>query len=244
MFQKLTRFLPRSLNNFQNRLIANYQMYLVKGKTTEEVFREIYRNARWGNSEEKTFCYCSGCGSVNENATPYVDFVNTFLSTHKIRSIIDLGCGDFRVGSRMDLVDREYIGCDVVAEVIQNNMEKFGDRNIEFKCMDIIEEELPDGELCLIRQVFQHLSNADILKILPKLGKFTYVLITDAQLYSAKWENLDMPTFGGTRSQINSVLFLEHSPFNMPAKSVLEYSLPTNPRYYIRTVLIEKNHSD
>jgi len=32
----------------------------------------------------------------------------------------------------------------------------------QFLCLDIISDELPDGDLCLLREVLQHLSNREM----------------------------------------------------------------------------------
>jgi hypothetical protein len=42
-------------------------------------------------------------------------------------------------------------------------------------------EPLPQAELCLIRQVFQHLSNTQISAILTKLEVLPYIIVTEHQ---------------------------------------------------------------
>jgi hypothetical protein len=47
------------------------------------------------------------------------------------------------------------------------------------KCADIIEDKLPEGDLCLIRQVLQHLSNRQISRVLANCTKFPYLVVTE-----------------------------------------------------------------
>ena len=57
-----------------------------------------------------------------------------------------------------------YNGVDIVDELIEHNRKTFRHPNIRFHCMDAAKDnvDLPFGELLIIRQVLQHLSNADI----------------------------------------------------------------------------------
>jgi hypothetical protein len=97
--------------------------------------------------------------------------------------IADLSCGDFTIGSSlMEALDgARYIGCDIVPELVLHNQLKFGHERIKFQTLDIVRDELPDGHVCLIRQVFQHLSNAKIAVILPKLSKYKYIYVSEGQ---------------------------------------------------------------
>ena len=210
-------------------------MRAAAGKDVQEVFREVYERQKWGKSDDGFF---SGPGSLDMHSQPYIVYVNRFMQQRGITNIVDLGCGDFRVGRQLVLGNRHYTGVDVVSELIRRNQERFGQANIQFQMLNIIEDELPDGELCLIRQVLQHLSNEAILKILGKLKKYRYVLITDDQLRKPNGINVDIPNFGGTRINFGSNLLLEEPPFNAEVKTVLEVPLANRNDRFLRTVLI------
>ena len=227
--------MPKTALRCYQRMAAKYLMNLEKGKSSKDIFRKIYVNSKWGKSDDG---FCSGWGSIGRNATQYVDFINEFISSHDSKTVVDLGCGDFKVGRRLQIPGGGYLGCDVVPEVIAENIKKFSSEKIGFKCIDIINDELPDGELCLIRQVLQHLSNSDILSIIPKIKKYNYVIISDMQIYDPKSINLDIQRFGGERTKLASNLLLEMPPFNLAVEPVLEYKLPDNSEYYLRSVLL------
>jgi SAM-dependent methyltransferase len=161
-----------------------------------------------------------------------------FIRAHHISSVVDLGCGDFRV-SRHLAEGLRYTGCDVVQPLVDYNQKNFGNDHIQFLKRNIITDELPDGELCLIRQVFQHLSNESIVKVLPKLKKYKYVVIADAQPNADKAKvNYDIPNFSGTRAVVHGTgIWLENSPFNLPVTVLHSYPLKTNDDEYLRLVL-------
>ena len=117
-------------------------------------------------------------------------------------TIVDLGCGDFWVGASLleRLPSVKYIGCDVVPEVVEYNRKTFGSNRIEFRLLDIVSADLPIGDICLVRQVFQHLSNQEIARTLPKLQKYRHIYVTEAQPIVREGKiNPDKPTGKGIR---------------------------------------------
>jgi hypothetical protein len=150
-------------------------------------FRTIYRQYLWGADGKSPFF--SGPGSRGEHAKSYVEVMVPILARHasdfpEALVVVDLGCGDFAVGSELlkSLRRVRYVGCDIVPELIDHNQWRYGIADtIEFRKLDIVRDSLPDGDVCLVRQVLQHLSNAEIAAILPKLTKYKYVYITEGQ---------------------------------------------------------------
>ena len=65
------------------------------------------------------------------------------------------------------------------------------------------------------RQVLQHLSNADIKKILNKAEKFKFLFITES-VYDAPdaVPNIDKQADNQTRVHLKSGVYLEHAPYN------------------------------
>ena len=104
----------------------------------------------------------------------------------------------------------------------------------------MVSEHLPSADLCLIRQVFQHLSNRDIMAVLSKLWKYKFVLITDGlPTMIPVVKNVDKPTDYNNRFNelYGSGLYLEFPPFNVCAEVVLSYS-SRNGKEIFRTLLI------
>jgi SAM-dependent methyltransferase len=203
-----------------------------------DCFSEIYRTKLWGEAEGGDFF--SGGGSEALFAVPYVKQVQRFVAEHQIRIVVDLGCGDFRVGRLLCAQsDLRYVGVDVVPDLIFYNRAHFGGPRVEFRCANLIADELPDGELCLIRQVLQHLTNAEILRALAKCAKYRFVLVTEELFTKRGWRpNLDISHGPDNRASDNSGVFLDLSPFNFKTTTILEIPIPGDESV-IRTVLVE-----
>ena len=146
-------------------------------------FQQIYRHHLWGNDGDKGFY--SGPGSVGPAAELYVECLAELLQLHakefgRAITVVDIGCGDFRIGGALvkRLPDITYIGCDIVPELVARNNAKYGSDRISFCTLDVVRDPLPKGDVCLIRQVFQHLSNADILKAVARL-RYPVVYVTE-----------------------------------------------------------------
>ena len=88
---------------------------------------------------------------------------------------------------------------------------------MDFQCIDIVTDTLPDGELCLIREVFQHISNAQISAVLAKLTKYKYVLFTDMQPEDTGGYKINRDKVQGASSRLvhRSCLRLDRSPFSV-----------------------------
>jgi hypothetical protein len=162
-------------------------------------FQSIYRDHLWGVDDTRH--YFSGVGSTGEQAQEYVAAMVPLLRQHAGQEpeeliVVDLGCGDFAIGSTLlkSLDGVRYIGCDIVPELTAYNQHTFGLESVEFRTIDIVRDLLSRGHVCLLRQVLQHLSNAEIAMVLPKLAKYKYVYISEDQpLISEGMPNPDKP---------------------------------------------------
>ena len=56
----------------------------------------------------------------------YADVIRAFIRDKGITSVVDLGCGDFRVGSMLQIQGVKYIGVDIVSDLIDSNQDKYG----------------------------------------------------------------------------------------------------------------------
>jgi hypothetical protein len=210
--------------------------------SVKEVFTRVYDTHEWGGRKGQ---YCSGSGSSDHQATLYATMVKAFVAERNIRTIVDLGCGDFVVGRELQVPGVKYIGVDIVEQLIEHNNRNFGSGEISFLCLDIIADDLPEADLCLVRQVLQHLSNAQIDAVLRKIGKYRYALVTEHYPAPsvASIPNKDKPHGGDTRVVDNSAVFLDLPPFNVRvSKLMLEVEARSNliaPGETIKTYLLE-----
>ncbi len=237
----LKQCVPYPVLSTMGKLRLRRTMHRSAGRTHEQIFSEIYKRRAWGGASGT---YCSGSGSHEQLNDLYIDLVRSLIESEKVRRVVDLGCGDFRVGRR--IVGHEgadYIGCDVVPSLIERVSKAFGGRGAEFRTIDIVSDPLPRGDLCIIRQVFQHLSNDSISAVLQKTRNYRIVLITDEQVRGDDAaSNVDILPFQGTRRIFGQGLRLERPPFCEKIDVLLEHSsgllYGSATATYLRTVLI------
>lgn len=134
------------------------------------IFDKIYKYNLW--------VFGSGSGSIPINNKPYINFLNNFLINYNIKSIIDIGCGDWQISKNINWNNTKYLGIDIVKDVIDKNLKKYSSENINFICEDILKSNnLPDAECYILKDVLQHLPNEKIFKILKILSSKNYKFI-------------------------------------------------------------------
>lgn len=122
----------------------------------------------------------------------------------------------------IERVTIDYTGGDVVRDLIEHHQSKFQNTTTHFIHLNAINDELPDADLITIRQVLQHLNNNQIQKILGKLSKFKYVLITEHVPITLDAEyNLDKIAGPHIRMRVNSGVFIDKPPFNTKNTTIL-----------------------
>jgi hypothetical protein len=108
----------------------------------------------------------SGPGSTKEYSEPYRKFLESFIVEHDIKSIIDLGCGDFEIMRHVDLNDAWYVGVDCIIERVRANRKLVPFEGMHtFMCDDArrIDWSYVLGfGLVLVKDVLQHWSNAEV----------------------------------------------------------------------------------
>lgn len=188
---------------------------------TKAVMEQIYERNLWGGNASDFY---SGEGShLPELVNPYIKAVTSFLTSFENPiTVCDLGCGDFNVGKELVQHTKKYIAVDIVQELIDYNKEKFKDDKLEFQCLDIATDDLPVGDCALIRQVLQHLSNAEVQRILNKLTDFKYVIITEHVPEGDFTPNMDIISGQGIRLKKQSGINVTVLPFHFEIKEEKE----------------------
>jgi hypothetical protein len=191
-------------------------------KSSERVFTAVYRDHVWGGAPGGI---CSGGGSHDAEVTgAYLDLIRDHAQRHAFHqsTLVDLGCGDMEVGRRLIPLCHAFVGVDVVKFVIDRHRAEMGGDSVDFIHLDIVDGDLPDGDVCFVRQVFQHLSNRQVGKVLPKLRKYRRVYITEhVPSRSSQWvPNLDKPQGAGIRLDDDSGIDITESPFGICGSEV------------------------
>lgn len=186
----------------------------------EDLFTKIYTSNSWGSQE--TPC---GPGSTIEACASIIEKLPIWLDLHSVRSIIDLGCGDFHWMSHIDLEDIEYDGYDIVKEAVEA-ASKHTASNIAFHHADVLQMQIPKADLILCKDVLIHLPDSDVLALLQAIRSSGSRLL--ASTTSHGWDNRFR---GGMKPGEFCPIDLEAEPFLMkPAGYYVEVTHGTgNP---------------
>lgn len=248
----LRALIPNGLKEPYRRLRRFVEHAGNRRRSAEEVFTAIYARNQWGGRAGE---FCSGSGSQSSAITdPYVAAITELADREGFRgaAFVDLGCGDFTVGRRLLPLCASYVGVDVVRPLIERNRELYGNATTQFRHLDIAQAQLPHGDVCFVRQVLQHLSNAQIAAVLAKLARYRWVLITEHHPSDNRTivPNRDKIHGGDIRVLDNSGVYVCAPPFDVPSSAVRPVvevpgseAGPSHDRGVIRTVLYEPRRS-
>ena len=122
-------------------------------KSIESTFSNIYLSNYWGSHES-----VSGEGSKLSQTYRIREKLPIFLEKYRINTLLDIPCGDFNWLSQIDLNSFQYIGGDIVYEIIKKNKIFFSGNKRTFKIIDITKDKLPSSDLLLCRDILVHFS--------------------------------------------------------------------------------------
>jgi hypothetical protein len=199
------------------KLYLNHLNIPNRFRTNQEIFTRAYKANASGSRES-----VSGPGSTLEYTAPMRQELPRLFNRYYIRSILDAPCGDFNWMKIVDFKDiNQYIGVDVVPDLIRSNEHKHADNKRSFKCLDLTCDHLPTADLIICRDLFFHLSFSDVFSVIRnfKVSGSGYLLATTHLDHA---NTTDIIT-GGFR-----LINIERSPFNLP--KAIEY-IPDRGHY-------------
>ena len=197
-----------TIDTTYNRIARRYVE--TSSRMIQERFQKIYDSNVWGCG--------SGVGSMLEHTVEYRNFLRQFMQQNGIRSVVDLGCGDWQFSQHIDWSGVTYIGLDIVPSIVENNQRQFGTDNIQFQRFESL-TTLPVADLLVCKDVLQHLSNAEIKAFLAAIrGLYKFSLVTNDE-EPAKLQNIDIDA-GEWRT-----LRLDKEPFCEPGAVILSWTV-------------------
>ena len=129
----------------------------------------------------------SGTGSIPIAATAYVEYVKGFIKEQGIRTVLDIGHGDWSMWEKYKFDDVDYLGIDVYDQVTMNLNTIYKTKNRKFESLNVVTEKIPIRDACISKDVLQHLPTNDVIIVLNKIDKFQYlILCNDFYKISAK----------------------------------------------------------
>ena len=103
----------------------------------------------------------------------------------------------------------EYIGTDIVSELVRQNQQLYGGARRRFIRLDLTRDQLPQVDLILCRDCLVHFSLQEVFSVFKnfKRSKSRYLLVTT---FTGVWPNKEIAT--GEWRPLN----LQLPPFNLP----------------------------
>jgi SAM-dependent methyltransferase len=198
--------------------IQKYYLSL-RMKSPSAVFREIFHGNGWGGEES-----VSGHGSSMASTQAIREALPRLLKELECRVLLDVPCGDFHWMGTLGL-DVDYIGCDIVPDLVEENQKIHGNARRRFRVLDLITDEIPTADVVLCRDCLVHLSNKNVEKVLKNIKRSgaRYLLATT---FPESGKNIDIPT-GAWRA-----IDLTRAPFNLPQPIRLIHEHHTSPEGY------------
>lgn len=170
-----------------------------------DVFDRIYATGTWGVG--------SGAGSTPEYTAAYRAFLRSYMAENSVKSVLDIGCGDWQIGRLVDWTGVDYLGVDVAPSVVAANRAAFTRPGIRFEVADASTAWLPAADLVIVKDVLQHLSIARAQSIVEGLRGRRVLFVQHADT-AANDDCAD----GGYRP-----LDLRLPPFNLPLREAFDF---------------------
>jgi hypothetical protein len=132
----------------------------------KEIFTNIYDNNGFGSLESK-----SGPGSTLDETRILREKIVSLIKEKNIKSVVDIPCGDFNWMKTIVYYFDSYIGGDIVKECVDVNNSKYANSLVKFVEFDLLKDEIPSGDLLIVRDVIGHFPLEDGKKIIENILK-------------------------------------------------------------------------
>jgi SAM-dependent methyltransferase len=158
------------------------------------LFTRYYRNNRWGDAHS-----VSGRGSNLEGTEVIRQELPGLLARHGIRTLLDVPCGDGFWMRQTDLCVEQYIGADIVPDVISTLTDTARDHE-RYLCADVTSDPLPRADAVLCRDLLVHLSYGMAKQALRNmkssgathLATTTFPGAENVDISTGMWRKLDL----------------------------------------------------
>ena len=118
----------------------------------------------------------SGDGSGVGYTSAYRAFLERFMGERGVRSVLDVGCGDWQFSSLVNWGEREYVGTELVQPLVDRLRLEHGSALRRFQCVDLRRQMADRYDLAIVKDVAIHLPNADVIRLADNLSPCCDVL--------------------------------------------------------------------
>jgi hypothetical protein len=174
----------------------------VRTLSAERIFTRIVEGNGWRGLSSP-----SGRGADPDQTQILIAELSALMSRRKITSLLDAPCGEFTWMRSVDLSAIDYVGLDIVREVVDGNR-AYESEHVTFRHANLLADRLPAVELVLCRDCLVHFCYRDIWRTLRNVCRSgsRYLLTTtfparrNRDIWTGDWRPLN----------------LEAEPFNLP----------------------------
>ena len=168
---------------------VEYLLFLKKIKkldSKKEKFEFIHENNVWKSSES-----LSGEGSTIKSTENVRLFLPKIFEKFGINNFFDAPCGDLNwMKLVLDQCDINYIGGDIVENLVDDLNKNFSSDSRVFINIDITKDKLPDVDLMMVRDCLFHFSYGDIFSFLKNFKQSNIkFLLTTSHKTSKNYKN-------------------------------------------------------
>jgi SAM-dependent methyltransferase len=188
-------------------------------KNDKERFTKIYELKYWNEDN------LSGPGSNMDNAIPYLRYLQDFIDNRKIKTIVDLGCGNWELMKHIIIPNNvQYWGIDLVDKIIDDNIRKHAKSNIQFeKVNNVTDCKKYAGDLLIVKDVMQHWNFEAIHYFIKEiLVNFKYAILVNDFREKTKNEQIEIGMY--------RTLDLEKEPFFVKLTVIGDYVSGNNAK--------------
>jgi hypothetical protein len=134
--------------------------------SAEQRFTAAYRSRAFGGNES-----ASGPGSDLAQTEVIRRELPRVLREVNAKSMLDIPCGDFNWMRLVKFDGVQYIGADVVAELVAENQKCYGGAGREFRQLNLIRDALPAVDVIFCRDCLVHLTTEETLTAIENIRR-------------------------------------------------------------------------
>jgi hypothetical protein len=184
-------------------LAVRIRSRIAPGYMRRKAFSDIYNAGGWRGISQTA----SGSGSTMDQTDRLRHELPRLLAALGVRSLLDAPCGDLHWMQACPIDVDEYIGLDIVPQLVADNAQRFGGGNRRFAVADLAVDTLPRTHVILCRDCLVHLPLRDAVAVVRNFRRSgsDYLLSTtfpdttanDELIQAGGWRplNLELPPF-------------------------------------------------
>jgi hypothetical protein len=168
----------------------------LQNKAPAEIFIKYAQKNKWGDRDS-----LSGKGSNLEATAELRTLLPNLFRELNAKSVIDVPCGDFFWLQQVDLSGIDYLGGDIVPQLVNENNRRYSGPGVAFQTMDLIEGPIPRADVIFVRDCLVHLSNNHVMQALRTIAKSgsTWLVTTsfpgieqNDDIVTGEWRPIDL----------------------------------------------------